>query len=127
TTGSLPELKRVIVANGNNIAMERTLEEALRVVLGLAEATLPEPIAGEPTPGATATPAPGETPPPTPVPQPTPTPGGDDIDALIQQANDSFERAQQLLQQGDFAGYGQEIERLEELLQRLAELSDLGQ
>ena len=29
-------------------------------------------------------------------------------------------------QEGDFAGYGEEIARLEEILQRLAELTDLG-
>ena len=32
--GQLPELKRVIVANGNNIAMEETLDEALRKIFG---------------------------------------------------------------------------------------------
>jgi flagellin-specific chaperone FliS len=44
----------------------------------------------------------------------------DDVDALIREANDTFERAQQLLRQGDFAGYAQEIERLGEILRALA-------
>ena len=47
----------------------------------------------------------------------------DDVDDLITEANDTFELAQQLLQQGDFAGYGEEIDRLEEILQRLAALT----
>ena len=132
TASRLPELKRVVVVNGNAIAMEPTLEEALEVVLGLAEASAIEGVdigdgvdAGlTPTPAATL--AEGETPLPTPTAQP-PTVLSDDVETLIQQANESFNLAQQLLQQGNFAGYGEEIERLEEILQRLAELTELGQ
>jgi len=40
-TSRLPELVRVVVANGNTIAMERTFEEALNVVLGRTSASLP--------------------------------------------------------------------------------------
>ena len=127
TASRLPRLERVVVVrNEEDIAMEETLERALEVVLGRAVASEPtvEPPDEEPTP----TPAPGETPPPTPTEGPTPTPGApDDIDALIQEANDSFELAQQLLQQGDFAGYGEEIARLEDLLQRLIALTEAEQ
>ncbi|OGO50666.1 MAG: hypothetical protein A2148_03285 [Chloroflexi bacterium RBG_16_68_14] len=124
TASSLPELKRVVVVNGNNIAMEPTLERALQVMLGLVEATTPiveGPVGPSPTPGAT----PGASPQPTPTPQPTTALPGD-IEALIQEANDTFERAQRLLQQGDFAGYGEEIQRLEEILRRLAALTEGG-
>ena len=41
-TSRLPELVRVVVANGNAIAMERTFEEALDVVLGRTSSSLPE-------------------------------------------------------------------------------------
>ena len=67
----LPELKRVVVANGNSIAMEETFQRSLDVVFGLAQSSLPGagqitiPPPGtpgtEPTavpPAATATPAP---------------------------------------------------------------------
>ena len=126
-TSSIPELKRVIVANGNNIAMEPTLAEALEVVLGRAQATTPSDDG--PSPTGQPTPADGETPQPTATPAPTNTPGPtvslpDDVGALITQANAAFELAQQLLQQGDFAGYGEEIDRLEEILQRLGELAE---
>jgi len=119
TSGQLPELKRVVVANGNTIAMEPTLGRALAVVLGEAQPSLPtiEPSGPSPTPG------PGETPSPTATAQPTTELPGD-VAALITEANDSFERAQQLLQQGDFAGYGEEIARLEQILGRLAELTN---
>ena len=132
TASRLPELKRVVVVNGNAIAMEPTLEEALEVVLGLAEASAIEGVDTGASPTPTATLAEGETPLPTSTPQPTPTAQPttvlpDDVETLIQQANESFNLAQQLLQQGNFAGYGEEIERLEEILQRLAALTDLGQ
>ncbi len=44
----------------------------------------------------------------------------DDTAALIAEANEAFERAQELLRAGDFAGYGLEIERLREILSRLS-------
>jgi hypothetical protein len=116
---TIPELKRVIVANGNNIAMEPTLEEALEVVLGRALATTP--TDDEPT--VEPTPADGTTPQPTATAGPT-APLPDAVDGLITEANESFERAQALLQAGDFAGYGEEIERLENILQLLAELTE---
>ena len=77
-----------------------------------------------PSPTPISTPAEGE--PTQPPPTPAPTGAPDDVDALIQEANDTFERAQQLLQQGDFAGYGTQIDLLEDILQRLAELTQLS-
>ena len=37
----LPELQRVVVANGNQIAMEPTFDDALNVVFGLQASSLP--------------------------------------------------------------------------------------
>ena len=37
----IPELKRVVVANGNNIAMERTFQNSLDVVFGRRASSLP--------------------------------------------------------------------------------------
>ncbi len=64
-TGKLPELKRVIVANGNNIAMETTFQASLDVVLGLRASSLS---------GADAFLGPGGS--QTPAPTPTPAPAG---------------------------------------------------
>ena len=107
--GRLPELKRVVVVNGTQIAMEETLEQALEVVLGRAQATAPG-IGDGPAPSPTpiSTPADGEPTQPPPTPAPTVS-VPDDVDALIQEANDAFELGQQLLQQGDFAGYGTRV------------------
>jgi uncharacterized protein len=131
-TSQLPELKRVIVVNGNSIAMEPTLEQALAVVFGQAAPTPPtldpDAPAGPSPPPAQPTPAPPPaqpTPAPPPPAAPTPTAGPPPIAGspadLAREANAAFERAQQALQRGDFATYGAEIARVEELIQRLVE------
>ncbi len=90
----LPELKRVIVASGNQIVMADTLEAAVAKVVG--------------------TPAP-----PT-RPQPAPPTGTGTVRELIARAQDAYRRAQDRLRQGDLSGYAREIERLGEILQQLA-------
>ena len=84
-TGRLPELKRVVVANGNEIAMEPTFKAALDVVFGLRASTLPG--AGEftsgPTPAAPPAPALGA----------AAAPSGDLAD-LLNQATDAADAAQ---------------------------------
>ncbi|MBZ0170647.1 hypothetical protein MELA_01414 [Candidatus Methylomirabilis lanthanidiphila] len=97
--GSLPELKRIIVAHGNQIAMEENLESALARVFGGAvrgsvEARIPS--------GAGAPPAIDSS-----------------LKALAARASDHFTRAQELLRQGNFAGYGEEVKRLESALKEL--------
>jgi uncharacterized membrane protein (UPF0182 family) len=134
TASNLPELKCVVVANGNTIAMEPTLEDALNVALRRASPTFctgVEPSEG-PLPTPEATPAADETPAATPTEGPPPTPQPttalpDDVAQLVQEASAAYERAQELLRQGDLAGYEEEIERVGEIIQRLAELSELGQ
>jgi uncharacterized protein len=92
----LPELKRVVVANGNDIAMEPTFAEALDVVLGRRASTLPGAIPGQPlVPEATPTPAPPGTPTATPPPTATPLPGG--LPALIEEARRASDAVQQEL------------------------------
>jgi uncharacterized membrane protein (UPF0182 family) len=46
---NIPQLKRVIVSDGNHVAMESTLAKALQVVLGEQPSTLEEPEAAAPT------------------------------------------------------------------------------
>jgi uncharacterized membrane protein (UPF0182 family) len=109
-TAALPELRRVIVANGNDIAMERTLDRALEVVMGERAPTELEgalatpggqPAPGtQPTPGA-ATPAPGTPAPPAPG---TPAPPAGDLRELLEQAREASENAQR------------ELDRLRQLL-----------
>ena len=101
--GGLPELKRVIVAAGDEIAMRETLDEALIAIFGTGG---------------------GTTPPPTTPPTTPPTDMPDDVRGLIEQAQGHFDRAQEYLQQGDWAGYGRELEALEQTLAELALLTE---
>lgn len=99
--GALPELRRVIVAYGNQIAMEATLEQSLARIFG--GPSTPTPAVGGPTlaPGAA---------------RPAPTA----IGTGAQRALDIYNRAQDALRRGDWAQYGAEQKRLEEALRALA-------
>jgi len=97
-TSQLPELKRVLVAYGNRVAIANDLATGLLQVL--AEAPIAAPVE---TPAA---PAPGG-------PQPT------EAGALARSAQAHYEAAQACLQQGDWACYGTELEALEADLQAL--------
>jgi len=91
--GALPELRRVIVAYGNRITMEPTLELALARIFG-----------GAPEPAAVAG---------------VPAPPGSRPEAEIQRAWDAWTRSQDALRRGDWASYGVEQKRLEEALRAL--------
>jgi hypothetical protein len=101
----LPELVRVVVANGNAIAMEPTLDRALDVIFGRALSSLPGSGAATPTES------------PTTEPTPTPTrPPLDDVDLqrLLQEARDAASDAQA------------ELNRLQELLDEIEDRQSSG-
>jgi uncharacterized protein len=101
--GSLPELKRIIVAYGNNIAMEETLDLSLGRIFG-----------GAPLETAASTPSP----------QPSQRREERSLKALIDEASAHYERAQGALRQGNWQGYGEELKRLEEVLKQLKEKAE---
>jgi uncharacterized membrane protein (UPF0182 family) len=107
--GGLPELKRVIVAAGEQIAMTPTLDESIADVFG---ATTP---ADEPEL------PPVEPPPDDSGPTDAELPDITIISNLIEEARQHYERAQQLLKEGDWAGYGEELNALEAILSQLEE------
>ena len=95
--GSLPELKRVVVAFGNRIAMEETLDQALQRIFGAKSFTdVPQPASA----AATVTPIKSD-------------------QTLARQALDHFQRSQDLLKQGNWAGYGDELKQVENLLKEM--------
>jgi uncharacterized membrane protein (UPF0182 family) len=104
--GGLPQLKRVIVAYTDHVLMEATLDEALTKIFGGRVSTAVE------QPGATTPPrkAAHATAPTTTV----------DFRALAREASQHYERAQQLLRQGDWNGYGEEIKKLAEVLKQMS-------
>lgn len=92
--GGLPELRRIIVAYENNVVMDQTLEGALQKIFG----------------GRVPTPAPAQA-------GVTPRPTG--IKDLAAEASRTFERMMQLQRQGDWAGYGEQMKKLEGLLKEM--------
>lgn len=100
--GALPELRRVVVAYGNQIAMEPTLEAALARVFG--GRVRGEDSAGRPVERAPSGPSPA---------------AGAAISAGIQRAWEAWQRGQEALRKGDWATYGQEQKRVEEALRQL--------
>jgi len=103
-TSKIPELKRVIVAYGNQLAMETTLDAGLARIFGGQAAPAP-------------TPSPGLAPPSGPQ---APT---SEMQRLANQAAQELQRAQELARQGDWSGYGEQLNRLEQTLKRLQEAS----
>ncbi|MDA0269467.1 MAG: UPF0182 family protein [Chloroflexi bacterium] len=91
----LPELVRVIVANGNALAMERTLPHALDVVMGRRASSLPNVTTQ--TSGDPLNPVPGPLPDATPTPiitaTPQPLPTGD-LGLLLDQAQQASDATQ---------------------------------
>jgi uncharacterized membrane protein (UPF0182 family) len=96
--GSLPELKRVIVAYGNSVAMEENLELSLQQVFGgeLLREKLPPKV-------AVAV-----------IPQKEKSERQIATEALAH-----YRKAQDLLRQGNWAGYGEELKKMEEALKAL--------
>lgn len=93
--GQLPELKRVIVAYGNTIAMEETLDLALQKIFGGG------PIKDRMSPGE------GK--------KPTVSAERSERQTAME-ALGHFRKAQEFLRQGNWARYGEEIQKTGELL-----------
>jgi len=90
-----PQLKKVIVATGQNVAMENTLDQALAALLGNATPSTPS--------------------------GPSTAPSGT-VAQLIASAKTHYDQAQKDLTNGDFVGYAQEMKTVGDLLNQLAAL-----
>jgi uncharacterized membrane protein (UPF0182 family) len=95
--GSIPELKRVIVAHGNQIAMDETFDASLQAIFGRR----PGSTAGRPLEPRPAGAAPD---------------GGS---GLVDRAWEAWTRAQEALRRGDWGAYGEAQRRLEDALKGL--------
>ena len=105
--GRIPELKQVIVAYQNEIVMEETLDGALSRLFGSGAGSPPR------TRPAGVLVAAAEPPPA--VPGPRSASSG----PLVSQAGDHYRRALQAQRDGDWAEYGEEIEQLGAVLERM--------
>ena len=100
--GTIPELKRVVVAHENRVAMAETLEAGLAALFGAA-APAPATLAG--TDSAATVRAPNAA---------VGIPAG-----LLQEAQQHYDRAIAAQRAGDWAAYGREIEQLGRVLKQL--------
>jgi len=113
--GSIPELKRVVVAHQSSVVMAETLEEGLNIVFGSGAATR---RGGAPLDTAARTPVAA---PQAPATAPAtvggvPTAGNAE---LLRQAQQHYDRALAAQRAGNWAEYGREIEQLGATLRRL--------
>jgi len=109
-TGGLPQLKRVIVVAGEQIAMEPTLAESLAAIF------LPEFPSGAEAPPTEVV----VIPPALPEPE---EPLAAEIADLIEEALQHRNKALQHLEAGDLVGFGEEWVALNTVLDQLAELT----
>jgi uncharacterized membrane protein (UPF0182 family) len=108
--GTYPVLRYVLVSFGKDVGYGPTLASALDNVLGVTGSgdSLAEPgEAEEPPPGEE--PSGGELP--------------NDVASLLAQAEEAFAQAEQALQDGDLAAYGEATERARDLVAQAIELS----
>ncbi|MBI4079468.1 MAG: UPF0182 family protein [Candidatus Levybacteria bacterium] len=99
TTGKIPELKRVIVAYGNKIAMEETLDAGLAKIFGIAEGQTG--LSGG-------------------VPLQRAEKSADITgENLLREANQAYQSAINAQREGNWGRYGEEIKKLGEILSRL--------
>ena len=118
--GQIPELKRVILASGDRIVMEETLSESLaslfaegEFIPAAAETTVDseessvEPTAENETDATIVTPA-----------------LSNDIAELAQEASERYSTAQEALSRGDWAAYGEELKRMEVILDKMVEMTN---
>ncbi|HEY2377345.1 MAG TPA: UPF0182 family protein [Gemmatimonadaceae bacterium] len=100
--GTIPELKRVVVAHENRVAMAETLEAGLAALFGGA-APARTTIAATDTAAAVRSPNVGVSPPA----------------GLLQEAQQHYDGAITAQRAGDWAAYGREIEQLGKVLKQL--------
>lgn len=95
--GQIPELKRVVVAHQNQVVMSETLESGLALLFGGSSAR--PSVAADTTAARTTT-------------------AGVDV-TLLRQLQEAYDRAIAAQRAGNWAQYGEEMNRLGDLLRRL--------
>jgi uncharacterized membrane protein (UPF0182 family) len=98
-----PLMQKVLVAYGQEVAFEDTLDEALDVVFHLDTGEEPPPDEGE---------------------EPPPPDEEVTLDEAVQEAQDAYQDAQDAYANGDWDAYADAQQRLEEALDQLGQLQD---
>jgi uncharacterized protein len=98
--GGLPEMRRVVMAYENNVVMEENLEQCINALFGGKKGA---PVAETPTSAAVA------------------TTKKESVHDLAKEAGQIFDKAKTFQRQGDWAGYGEQLKKLEQVLKQLAQ------
>ena len=93
----MPELKRIIAAYGDKVVMDETLDKALIDLFGQGQPTAVNPITSTTNVGTTGT----------------------TVQELSKLARQYYDQANERLKAGDWAGYGDNINKLNETITRL--------
>jgi len=99
----LPELKRVIAGFGNKTVMEKTLDEALIALFGKGAGIEPDDTGTPPADGDTG----------------TVDTSDENLNEVAKLARQYYDQAQESLQAGDWSGYGDNLDKLNNVLKRL--------
>jgi len=105
--GSIPEMKRVVVASGDRVVMAETLDQALTAMFG-GEAAVA--VSGQQADTAAAG---------APLPNAAVPAASAAVGSLVQQAQTHYDRAIAAQRAGDWATYGKEISALGSVLEQL--------
>ncbi|NLW70554.1 MAG: UPF0182 family protein [Eubacteriaceae bacterium] len=108
---SIPEMKKVIVSYGDIIIMRDNLSQCLKEIFGETD---PEPSEGGKPSGGNPSGGNGEI-----VSEPTDTAG-----KLAKEAEELYDKAQGALSENDWAAYGQYMEELKKVLDKLVKLTE---
>jgi uncharacterized protein len=101
--GKIPELKRVIVAYQNQIAMENSLEEAINTIFARKSVLTFEDAPPEPAAVVAG------------------TTGSESLETLATLARQHFEAATKAQRDGDWAVYGEELKKLSAILDQMTQ------
>ncbi|MEQ8236814.1 MAG: UPF0182 family protein [Syntrophomonadaceae bacterium] len=93
----MPELKRIIAAYGNKVVMEETLDKALTSIFGSGQTGV--------------------------VPTTPSAPVGTNVQQLTQQARQYYDQAMESLKSGDWTGYGENLDKLNNAIKDLEALT----
>lgn len=116
----LPQLRQVIVADNTRLAAEPAFGQAVAVLLGEQRPTPAMGTEGEAAAEGTAPPgAAAPRPPPTPSVPSRPGQVSEELRRLAQEAQQHYQRAQELSRAGDFQGAAAEQEKLRQALEQL--------
>ena len=122
--GQIPELKRVILASGDRIVMEETLAESLEALFADGELSAPV-VEASTTSDEVTTDASTEVDEVVAdsIDDAADLLLSDDVSELARTASDHYEAAQAALQDGDWAAFGEELDKMQAALDKLVQVT----